>query len=159
MQCIYNTCWGRGTAWLDTPQHSSTPIIHILILIFLTNCQKGILGIAAAVSSSNSVTTNCNLWTAKRAYRAQVSNTRPVGRIRPATSFYLAPDVLKRHMITFSYRNFKENILCFCFEGFKLNGFYVLIFEAFSSVQHFYTQINNNQLQRVLFNNIFGGSL
>jgi len=33
----------------------------------------------------------------------------------------------------------------------------VVILETFSDVQHFYTQINKNQMQRELFNNMFVG--
>jgi len=32
---------------------------------------------------------------------------------------------------------------------------YVVILETFSYVQTFYTQINNNQMERELFNNMF----
>jgi len=35
-------------------------------------------------------------------------NTRPVGQIRPATSFYVAPDDLERHVIPFSSRNWRK---------------------------------------------------
>jgi len=36
---------------------------------------------------------------------------------------------------------------------------YVLILEKCSYVEYFYTQINNNQMQRELFNNMFRSSL
>jgi len=55
--------------------------------------------------------------------RTQVSNTRPGGRIQPATSFYVALDALKRQTITFFFKRIWKNILCFYFEGFKLNRF------------------------------------
>jgi len=45
-------------------------------------------------------------------------------------------------------------IMCFYFEGFKLNGF-VIILENCSCVQYFYSWINHNQMQRELSHSIF----
>jgi len=87
-----------------------------------------------------------------------VSNTRPAGRIRPTTSFYVAPDGLKDTWSPFLRWNFWK-ISYPIFEGFKLIGFFVIILEICSYVQYFYTQINNNRMQRELFNNMFGSSL
>jgi len=57
------------------------------------------------------------------------------------------PSVWKTHDHPF-LKKLKKNILYFDFEGFKLKLICVTIFETFSYVPYFYTQINNNQMQR-----------
>jgi len=83
-----------------------------------------------------------------------VSNTRPAGQIRPAASFYVAPDGLKDMWSPF-LKGIEEKFPVLFFKGFKLNGFIVIILDTFSYVQYAYTQINNNQMQRELLNNMF----
>jgi len=41
------------------------------------------------------------------------------------------------------------------FWRFQIKWIYVIILENISYVQYIYTQINNNQMQRELFNNMF----
>jgi len=67
-------------------------------------------------------------------------------------SFDVAPDCFKDHLFL---KTFKKNILCFYFEGFKIKWVYFIKLETFSYEQHFYTEINNNKMQRELFNNMF----
>jgi len=89
------------------------------------------------------VTRSC--WRTCCYSRSQVSNTRSGGRIRPATSSYVAPGEKKNPILLF-WR-------------FQIKWGYVIILETCSHGQYFYTQINYHQMQRQLFNYIFGSSL
>jgi len=82
---------------------------------------------------------------------AQVSNTRPAGQIRPAALFDVAPDGLKDTWSPF-LKEIEEKIPVLLFWRFQIKWIYVGILETFSYVQYVNTQINKNQMQRVLFN-------
>jgi len=73
-------------------------------------CSKG--GVSERLRASTSPLRSPTGWPSRPSARVklpqwkgsklQVSNTRPAGQTRPATSFDVAPDVSKRHVITFS---------------------------------------------------------
>jgi len=72
--------------------------------------------------------------------RAQVSNTRPI---------LCGPWWLER----------QEKYPILLFWRFQIKWIHVIISEKCSYGRYFYTQMNNNQMQRELFNNMFGCSL
>jgi len=75
------------------------------------------------------------------------------GQIRPYASFYVAPDGLKDMWSPF-LKEIEEQFPVLLFWRFQIQWIYVVKLETFSYVQYFYTQINNNQMQRELFNNM-----
>jgi len=76
----------------------------------------------------------------------------PRTEISPAASFYVAPGGLN-DMWSHFLQEIKEKYPVLLFWRFQLKWIHVVILEIFSYVQYFYTQINNNQMQRELFNN------
>jgi len=67
-------------------------------------------------------------------------NARPAGQIRPAASFYVAPDGLKVLWSPF-LKEIGEAFPVLLFWRFQIKRIHVVILETFSFVQYFYTRI------------------
>jgi len=75
--------------------------------------------------------------------RTQVSNTRPAGRIWPATSFHVAPDGLKDRRSPFLQEMY-ETYPVLLFWRFQIKWLNVIILVTFFNGQYFYTKIINH---------------
>jgi len=84
----------------------------------------------------------------------QVSNTRPAGRFRPVALFYVAPGGFKDTWSPF-LKEIEEIYPVLLFWRLRSKWIYVVILEKYSYVWYFYTQINNDQMQRESFNTMF----
>jgi len=68
-------------------------------------------------------------------------------------SFYVAPDGLKDTWSPF-LQEMWEKYPVLLFWRYQMKWMYVIILENISYIQYLYTQINNNPMQRELFNNM-----
>jgi len=81
--------------------------------------------------------------------RTQVSNTRPAGPNPARRVASVAPDSFKDTRSPF-LKEIEEKYPMLLFLRFRIKWIYVVILETCSYVQYFYTQKNNNQMQRVI---------